>query len=146
MARLLCLLLCVFPIGAKAADEIWATLSLHSYHSKRHTYNENNLGAGLEYSSSSFPQGTRLVTGFYDNSFNRETVYAGVSYTPLTFGNFHFGGLAVGVTNYPNTSFLGAFALEYEHKKIGVNLFFVPRVLPHKFDTAVAALQLKFLF
>lgn len=131
------------------AEEIWGTISIRSYHSNRAPhYNENNAGIGLEISppkSWDLPKDTRLVTGFYDNSFHKETIYAGASYTPLSAGNFHFGIVGVFVSGYPNTAVLGAGAVTFERNNYGFNLLLIPKI-PTLTDTSVAAVQLKFKF
>jgi hypothetical protein len=140
---IVCVIFALYISDARADESVWGTITIRSYHSNREPhYHESNPGLGVEVPVA---KDTRLVTGFYDNSFNHETIYAGASYTPLSAGNFHFGGVGAFVSGYQHSIALGAFVIEYEKNNYGANVLFVPKI-SDKFNTSVVALQLKFHF
>jgi hypothetical protein len=128
---------------AHAAD-MWGVATLTSYHFDRSVeHNERNLGLGLERGT----REARLIAGFYDNSNNHLSLYAGAAYTPVPIGEARFGLLAGVVNGYkPHVRRFGplvAPTLTFDVKDIGFNIIGAPRVLGHK---GVIALQIKAKF
>ncbi len=106
-------------------------------------FNDNNLGLGIEYHTST----TYAYTlGYYNNSLNHPTHYAGLFYQPLHWGYAGFGAVVGLMDGYPDMNngnyFLAAMpAVSVEYKQIGINLLFIPP-LPHV--VSAVAIQIKF--
>lgn len=136
------LLLFILETHARA-EEWWGVANLTSYHIRdADKHNQKNFGLGVEFSTNV----PRLsgVAGFYDNSFNRESVYFGVAWTPLPLGDFHFGLVAGGITGYEKTAVpIVLPTMAWEHKRFGANLTFAPHV---KSAPGALGLQVKYLF
>lgn len=113
------------------SSEVWLNTHLASYHHQaQYEYNENNLGLGISYPLS--PE-FDLVTGFYENSYNKTSYYAG--YRRHTADNYGFsvGISAVVVTGYEDTRYTSASAivmflpnLTYSLKNFRVELGIIP--------------------
>lgn len=74
----------MLPLTCSAGD--WASIHIGSSHSKAtyfddsgdiHEYNETNLGLGVMSSTDKY---TELGAGYYRNSFNRNSFYAGADF------------------------------------------------------------------
>jgi len=120
------------------AIEGWMNLHLGSNHlqpdyvqdGKLHDYNEKNFGIGL-----AIPVSSKLdvVSGFYENSYNNTSVYAGVNYHTADNYGFSVGvnsGLATGYDGTPYTKdkvvFMVVPHLTYAVKNIRTEVGIVP--------------------
>ena len=127
---------------ALAADAIWLTATVRSYHFDRGSQNEANYGLGVEYATS--PRWTFAV-GEYRNSRNHTTFYGFANWTPLQVGAVKLGAGVGGVTGYANSvSPVAHLLAAVEGKAVGANLVFFP---PYgRNTTGVLGLQLKWRF
>ena len=93
--------------------EGWMNIHLASSHvqpayydkGKPHPYNKHNFGIGL-----AMPISTKLdaITGFYDNSYNETSIYAGVNYHTANKYGLSAGinlGLVSGYEDTPSTDY-----------------------------------------
>lgn len=159
--RLFCsLLLAALPLSTVAEEinkfdhsssmqlnELWINVGAHSEHFGKKEgasdFNDNNLGLGIEYRTSN----TYAYTlGYYDNSLDRPTHYAGVFCQPLQWGYARFGAVVGLMDGYPAMNngnyFLAALpAVSVEYKRIGMNLLFIP---PLPQIVSAVAIQIKF--
>jgi hypothetical protein len=113
--------------------QIWGTATLFSHHypytdakGRKRQYNERNYGLGFEY-----PLGkeTRLVGGEYRNSFRDTSMYLGVAWMPVHFGqHVHIGLTPAIVTGYTKHQYMPTVmpALAVEDKNLGFNVGVVP--------------------
>jgi hypothetical protein len=113
----------------KPAGELWLNVGGFSRHFDRQAnHNENNVGLGLEYRTSSE---LSFMAGSYHNSVRKNTTYAAVNWQPLSMGSFKLGA-AVGLMNgYPAMNRGGTFfaalpMASYEGRRFGVNLGLIP--------------------
>ena len=84
------------PLWQKPAGEVWLNVGGFSRHFDRQAgHNENNLGLGVEYRTSSE---LSFMAGSYRNSVRKNTTYAAVNWQPLSMGSFKLGA-AVGLMN-----------------------------------------------
>lgn len=119
--------------GAEPAPEAaapkapWLVLTVGSRHHKR-GYNEHNWGLGIEAPMS---ERTRFLAGYYQNSFDRRTIYAGAGWCAFKAPDFLIsgadlclGGMAGMFSGYDRKPvFLAAPVISYEYKnKIGLNI------------------------
>jgi hypothetical protein len=128
-------------------DELWINVGAHSEHFGKkegaRDFNDENLGLGIEYHTSS----TYAYTlGYYNNSLDRPTHYAGVFCQPLQWGYARFGAVIGLMDGYPEMNkgnyFLAAIpAVSVEYKRIGMNLLFIP---PLPQIVSAVAIQIKF--
>jgi len=120
------------PLLAFSQDYLVTTLT--SYHFNREkTYNEFNLGLGLERRYSDTWAGS---AGVYRNSFYRSSAYALIGYTPFESAGWRYGVVFGGVTGYENriSPWITGMATR-DFGRAGVNVIFAP---------AAIALQLKY--
>lgn len=117
------------PLWQKPAGELWLNVGGFSRHFNRQAgHNENNLGLGIEYRTSSE---LSFMAGSYHNSVRKNTTYAAVNWQPLSMGSFKLGA-AVGLMNgYPAMNRGGTFfaalpMATYEGRRFGVNLGLIP--------------------
>lgn len=110
---------------AQADDDMWAVLSVGSYHTQRHHQNENNFGVGIEYG---LEKDARLIAGVYNNSIEETSMYVAVAWMPFKLGPFRLGSVMGMVTGYVPDMPLPMLALagSYEAKRWGVNVGYVP--------------------
>ncbi|MEQ1917379.1 MAG: hypothetical protein ABL856_11695 [Gallionella sp.] len=128
-------------------NELWINVGAHSEHFGKkegaRDFNEDNLGLGFEYRTSN----TYTYTlGYYNNSLDHPTHYAGVFYQPLQWGYARFGAVVGLMDGYPDMNngnyFLAAMpAVSVEYKQVGVNLLFIP---PLPQIVSAVAIQFKF--
>lgn len=123
-----------------ALADTWVSATTVSYHLDRSRhFNETNPGLGIEHS---LTDDTRAIAGFYRNSIYRESVYAGVAWTPLKTEYVRAGFVAGGITGYmvsPAPMLIPV--VMFEGKRFGANLLFVPHVI--KDAPATIGLQIK---
>ena len=139
----------VAPAGlidvAELEREVWGAVNLTSYHFSEQQFNQNNIGAGVEYH---FDSDLLVLGGKYKNSVGGKSTYALAGWTPLHYGAFH-AGLAVGAVNgYPalNNGKLAPVAvglIRAEGERFGANLIVIPAA---KGSPLTIGLQLKMKF
>lgn len=117
------------PLWQKPAGALWLNVGGFSRHFDRQAgHNENNLGLGIEYRTSSE---LSFMAGSYYNSVRKNTTYAAVNWQPWSMGSFKLGA-AVGLMNgYPAMNRGGTFfaalpMATYEGRRFGVNLGLIP--------------------
>jgi hypothetical protein len=123
---------------AHAAPSRWAldvnTVSYHTEAWARHSLNQDNPGAGVEYQAT---PDLSSMAGFYRNSYRRTTAYLLAAWTPahfaLPFGMRASGGIAAGlVSGYSREEVptepwaAGALLRVRTAHGFGVNLLAVP--------------------
>lgn len=123
----------------------WHSNDTYVYQGKRHEYNSKNAGLGVTYGINKYVE---AFAGFYDNSYNRDTLYggakikldfevAGVTITP---------GLNVGAaTGYADTPAQSDYyrlviipAVRVTYRGVGLTLGYVPRIEKENFDAVSA--------
>jgi hypothetical protein len=99
-----CLIMLALLYYKPAQCQEYVVLTLRSYHlDRKQDYNEQNWGLGYEYK---FSDEWSFSTGFYRNSFRRDTVYVFGAHTPWQIAGWRFGPLFGVVTGYDeDTSF-----------------------------------------
>ena len=126
----------------------WLQTGFLSYHLNRdqaHTrhFREQNYGIGFEHKLS---EDSSLSIGYYRNSLDRNSFYAGYNWSPINAGAVKLGVIGGVISGYPALNKGGAFPMllpvaSLEGKAVGINLTYVPRM---KDVSSVVALQLKF--
>lgn len=138
VTAMILLLFSLFNTRADAA-ETWLTATVASYHHNRERgYNERNFGLGLE---RKLEENWSAIGGWYRNSYDNTSIYAGTAWMPIHRGYFHFGIAGGAVTGYSHV--IGAFAfptVAVQGKQVGMNIAIVPS-LNRPFS--VIGLQLK---
>jgi hypothetical protein len=111
-----------------AVAETWVTATLASWHTDRTVkHNERNFGLGVEHD---VWKDTRVVGGFYKNSYYRQSQYVGALWLPLQANGFKLGVLLGAVTGYDRL--VGPFqptvlpTIMYERKQWGANIGVMP--------------------
>jgi len=104
--------------------EKFLTANLTSYHFDRSKKrNEKNYGIGYEEKDGDFSK----MAGIYKNSFNKNSLYGLMGYTPVHIGNVDagvLGGAVSGYHKYPIPA-LGLL-MQYDNGKYGANLTAMP--------------------
>ena len=140
---LTCLLASALSIAESCrAEEPWLVASLGSHHFSSNHYNQHNYGVGFEYPTSV----ARLaaIGGFYDNSFEQTSVYAGLAWTPLGIWRAHLGFLGGAVTNYSHPVLpLVLPTVQFEVGRVGLDVTYAPKV---KDGASVLGFQAKIKF
>jgi hypothetical protein len=133
MKRLIgAIVLALTAVTAQADNtEVWGAAMVRAYHSDRTKgYNENTLGLGFELRPED--ANFRVVAGFYNNSYNRNSVYAGVTWLPIQVGDLKIGAMAGIISGYPRYDYhfgpVGAAVVAYESGRYGANVMIVPPV------------------
>lgn len=132
-----------YEVFKQAHAQTYVTASVASYHLDRSkTHNEQNWGLGFEHE---VYKDTRLAAGFYRNSNYIDSTYVGVAWTPLTLGDFKFGGFGGIFTGYAIDMKPGILPVAtYERGSWGANLTYAPTT-GGKNTSGVFGLQLKYL-
>lgn len=135
--------------SALQLNKLWINVGAHSEHFGKkigaRDFNDNNLGLGIEYRTSN---SYAYTLGYYNNSLDHPTHYAGLFYQPLHWGYARFGAVVGLMDGYPDMNngnyFLAAMpAVSVEYKQIGMNLLFIP---PLPQVVSAVAIQIKFRF
>lgn len=109
MIRFLSALILMFIVSIANAGELHLQLHGISQHDKPRTngkpWNEKNYGAGLRYQ---FDEDWGVQGGAYRNSYDRQSKYLMLQYTPLHLGAVHVGTFAGYVDGYGLDYPLGA--------------------------------------
>lgn len=110
---------------AKALSQDYLVATVTSWHFDREkSYNENNLGLGLERRLS---DDWSVSAGFFRNSFDRHTNYVFAGYTPFEVMGWRTGLVMGGVTGYDDGVspwFTGVAMRDFG--SIGLNIVFSP--------------------
>ena len=101
MKKIAVLLMSLLAFSSAKADDLSVIAHGISKHLENHNYNERNYGGGLRYENSEYG----IQVGKYENSFRRETIYAGADWSPIHFNvhkcfNFQSGVYAGVATGY----------------------------------------------
>lgn len=132
-------LLAMAPAQAQEPRD-WITVSGVSWHFQqdRRDWRQVNPGAGLEREY----RGTPWVAtaGYFRNSYDRDTFYAGVRWMPWEAGPFRFGAFGLLATGYPSPV-LVLPAVSLQGKQVGANLVAVPNLPGY---SGYVGLQLRF--
>lgn len=122
---------CTQQPASAAEGDIYIVGTLKSYHENRkHNYNENNYGIGIQYGLS---EDWRLVLGEYKNSFDNKSKYYGAMWLPFHRNAFNAGLLLVNVNGYDGDSLskytpVAVPVVTWEKDRFLVNVVFVPPV------------------
>ena len=80
---------CALPASA----DTYLNIAGVSYHGDRSgNWNEKNPGIGIEHDG--------YIAGYYRNSYNKDTVYAGYAWRPLQAGAFKAGVIVAAASGY----------------------------------------------
>jgi len=113
-----------------ASSQEYAVATVRSYHLDRNKgYNEQNWGLGYERRLS---DDWSIATGFYRNSFRRDTVYLFGAYTPWQMAGWHIGPLMGVATGYdkdrPFSPWLTGVAAK-DWGRFGLNVVVAPTAI-----------------
>jgi hypothetical protein len=114
-------------LGASAAHaEDWLVVSGYSHHFKhREEFRAANPGLGWERPTDEY--GGTWMAGYYRNSYDRDTVYAGLRWEPLRWGPARLGVFA-GLASGYWTPVVALPMLSIEAGRVGINLVAAPTV------------------
>ncbi|NTV10920.1 MAG: hypothetical protein HGA47_09130 [Zoogloea sp.] len=133
------LLAAAAPACAEPARD-WITLSGVSWHFQqdREDWRQNNPGAGWEREY----RGTPWVAtaGYFRNSYDRNTFYAGARWMPWSLGPVRFGAYGVLASGYPSPV-LVLPAISVQSERFGANLVALPNLPGY---SGYVGLQLRF--
>lgn len=135
----------LFPAGLALAEpgDIWAVATVGSHHFTTEKFNQHNYGFGFE-SPSRFAR-LSFIGGAYDNSYNKASAYAGVTWTPLAVGPVHLGAIAGFLSGYASRPIPAILpTAQVERGRFGANIYYAPKV--SRDDCAVLGFQLKAKF
>lgn len=130
-------LLCALALPARGADFMdplidapgrhWLVVSglSHHFQPERRDWRETNPGVGIEKEFSGSPW--VATAGYFRNSYDRHTFYAGARWMPLDFGPLRVGAFAVLATGYPSPV-LVLPAASLQVGRIGANLVALPNL------------------
>lgn len=118
-------LLAVLAFVSTSAFSQWS-VQIHglSRHSGTAQYNEVNQGVSIRYEAS---DDVSYQAGSYLNSYNRQTTFAAINYTPLHFGRVSLGGFAgVGTGYYLPVMAGGAAVVSFD--RMNVTFRVIPKI------------------
>lgn len=110
---------------------VWLSPGFLSYHFKNNeTLRGKNYGLGTQVD---ITPSLSLMTGFYLNSFNDRSNYAGFYWRPVDVGFAKIGLVATAIDGYQRMRhgqwFVAAMpAMSIEYRNVGVNLILIPPV------------------
>ena len=135
--RFLPLALALGCATASASD--WLVLSGASYHFRdREDYRADNPGVGWERREDLIP--VTWMAGYYRNSYDRDTFYAGGRWEPLDFGALKLG-VFVGLASGYWTPVVALPMASVEYKRVGFNIVALPNIRDY---AGYLGLQVKF--
>lgn len=121
------LLLALWLSPAEAMGDDWWTMSARSIHLHREAQNNANLGLAREWR---IDEKWRGIAGFYDNSSNNLSLYAGGVRSLTQFDEVRTGLLLGGVTGYARSRWepipLAGLVLSVERPTYGLNVIVIP--------------------
>jgi hypothetical protein len=112
-----------------AWGETWIVGTVASWHySSDKEYEQQNWGAGIE---QSLFGNVRAVGGMYRNSNRRDSLYVGLAWSPLHYGNLRLGTAALLVSGYETAKdpeLVKAIfpVISWEGEKFGINIPVIP--------------------
>lgn len=119
--------------------EDWLVVSGAAWHfARRDELRGNNPGLGWERPSTEYP--LSWMGGYYRNSYDRDTFYAGARWEPLRWEHVRLGifaGLASGYW----TPVVALPMLSLEYQRVGINIVAAPTVREY---TGYVGAQIKF--
>jgi hypothetical protein len=138
----LAMVACMIITAPAANAETWLNIGGASHHftgGKPNHYREANPGIGLQGGTDLLPHRATWVAGYYRNSYDRDTAYAGIHIRAIDVGPLSLGAVAMAASGYPHGSYIGAVTLTATADRWRVQLLGIPRVT--KNHTAVVAVQ-----
>jgi hypothetical protein len=129
--------------NASSPSQVWINAGTYSYHfDHSKSFRNNNIGIGAEWRLTP-EQG--IIAGHFINSNDLRSRYLAYQWRPLntSIGPTHWGvGVDVGAMNgypYHNGAWFALVMPEvfFEYKRVGFNLFFVPKV-GDRVDSAIS--------
>ena len=110
-----------------APHQDWLTVSGVSHHFQpdRRDWREFNPGAGFERAFTGTPW--VATAGYFRNSYDRNTFYAGARWMPLQAGPFRFGAFGLVGSGYPSPV-LVIPTVAAEFGRVGANLVALPNL------------------
>ncbi|MBP8266238.1 MAG: hypothetical protein KAX47_06765 [Zoogloea sp.] len=118
----------------------WIAISGASHHFQpdRREWREDNPGAGFEREFTGTPW--VASAGYFRNSYNRNTFYAGGRWMPLEAGPFRFGAFGLLASGYPSPILILP-AISAQFGRVGANLIVLPNLPGY---SGYLGLQLRF--
>lgn len=130
------LILAALLASLSAQAETTLTVATVSYHGDRSgDWNEKNPGLGVEHND--------WLAGYYRNSYDKDTFYAGYAWRPLQVGYVKAGVIVAAATGYPSPV-VALPSVVIEGPKGGVEIIGAPAV--GKGTTWFVGLNLRFKF
>jgi hypothetical protein len=127
-------LIVLMGISMCARADTWMAVTVTSYHSDNETsktstgkHNAENFGLGFEHDVDWFEH-SRLVGGFYKNSFYNDSIYVGITVLPWKIGPARIGAMFGLVTGYDERSIMPTIlpTISFEGKTFGANVGLLP--------------------
>lgn len=118
----------LFLAPGRVLAESWLVVSGLSWHfqQEREHWRQHNPGLGIETALAPVP-GLYLSAGSFLNSYNRQAVYGGVRFMPVSVGPFALGGYLLASTGYPSPVLLLPGAA-LDMGPFGLNLVALPNL------------------
>jgi len=134
--------LCAATAAQAAPGDYHLVIHGASYHTvqrpKAPFWNQVNPGMGLRYE---WTDTVSLQVGAYKNSYYRKSVYGGLDWTPVSFGNVQLGGFLGMASGYAEKAGVaGGGLVRWQGKDFSVAL----RIVPAK--CSIFALELGYRF
>lgn len=130
--------LCLNLAPAQSAD--WLVVSGASYHfENRDEYRADNPGIGWEHPDPEIP--VVWTAGYYRNSYDRDTFYAGGRWMPIEMGSHAKLGAFVALASGYWTPVVAIPTLSLEYESVGLNLVALPTFREY---SGYIGLQLRF--
>jgi hypothetical protein len=124
LSRIAAALVALAALPAAATD--WLVVSGYSHHFKdREDFRAANPGLGWERPTDAW--GGSWMAGYYRNSYDRDTVYAGLRWEPLRWGPARLGVFA-GLASGYWTPVVALPMLCIEAGRVGINLVAAPTI------------------
>ncbi len=111
----------------EAPGRHWLVLSGMSHHfqPERRDWREDNPGAGIEKEFTGTPW--VATAGYFRNSYDRNTFYAGARWMPLSLGPVRLGAFGLVASGYPSPV-LVLPAASIQVGRVGANLVAIPNL------------------
>lgn len=127
--------------SAVRAENDWLVISGAAYHfDRRDELRGDNPGAGWERPSEKWP--LSWMAGYYLNSYDRDTFYAGARWEPLRWEHVKLG-VFVGAASGYDTPVVALPMASVEYGRVGINFVAAPTIGNY---TGYVAAQVKFRF
>ena len=129
------------PVAAVGMSEWWnaltesdptretaVVLSGASYHFRQDERNWRQVNPGIGIEQTTRIDGLYRVAGYFRNSYDRHTAYAGARWMPWQLGPVSFGGYLLAATGYPSPVLVLPGLSVAVTKRFGVNLVVTPNL------------------